>query len=230
VALSGQLNLSSEWLPGLPPERLDILKRTMPSHGLKPRPVDLFDEPLPRIWLLSDTRRAPRRDVVGLFNWSDTNATFDTSLERLGLPANGAYVAFDFWSNELLAPIKDRLNVAVPARSCRILAVRPALDRPQLLSTSRHVTQGIVDVLAEQWNRGRKTLAGRSQVVANDPYELRVVLPATGQPWSVARAELSAADQATGATIRVAETGGLVRVTIHTATSREVGWILRFRH
>jgi hypothetical protein len=229
VALSGQLNLSSEWLPGLPPERLDILKRTMPPHGLKPRPVDLFDEPLPRIWLLTDTRRAPRRDVIGLFNWSDTNATFDTSLERLGLPANGDYVAFDFWGDQLLPLAKGRLDVSVPARSCRILAVRPAWDRPQLLSTSRHVTQGIVDVLAEKWNRGTKTLTGRSQVVANDPYELRVLLPATGQPWSVARAELSAADQAIGATITISAQAGLARATIHAPTSREVGWTLRFR-
>jgi alpha-galactosidase len=42
VALSGQLNLSSEWLPGLPAERLDILKRTMPQHQATARPVGQF--------------------------------------------------------------------------------------------------------------------------------------------------------------------------------------------
>jgi len=231
VALSGQLNLSSEWLPGLPPERLDILRRTMPPHGLKPRPVDLFDEPLPRVWLLTDTRRAPRRDVIGLFNWGNTNATFDTSLERIGLPADGDYMAFDFWGNQLLPLAKGRLDVSVPAQSCRILAVRPVSDWPQLLSTSRHVTQGIVDVLAEKWNRGAKTLTGRSQVVANDPYELRIVLPATGQPWSVAGAGLSATDRAAGVMIDVnaGTSPDLVRVTIRSATSREVGWSLRLQ-
>ncbi len=232
VALSGQMNLSSEWLPGLPAERLDILKRTMPPHGLRPRPVDLFDDPLPRIWLLTDTRHAPRRDVIGLFNWSDTNVTFDTSLERIGLPANRTYAAFDFWGNALLAPIKDHLNVTVPAQSCRILAVRPELDRPQLLSTSRHVTQGIVDVLAEKWSGSAKTLSGDSKVVANDPYELRVVLPASDKPWSVSAAEVTAADREAGVTIAVnaGSSSDLVRVTIRSTTSRDVTWSLRFRH
>jgi hypothetical protein len=167
--------------------------------------------------------------VIGLFNWSNTNATFETSLDRIGLPADHDYVLFDFWSNQLLPLAKGRLDVSVPAQSCRILAVRPTVDRPQLLSTSRHVTQGIVDVLAEHWNRGANTLTGRSQVVANDPYELRVVLPDNGQHWSVARAELSATDQAAGSTITVNARDGLVRATLHAATSREVGWTLGFR-
>ena len=82
VALTGQLNLSSEWLPGLPPERLAILQRTMPGHGLLPRPVDLFEHDPPRIWLLTDDRGDVRRDVIGLFNWDDEEATFDETLER----------------------------------------------------------------------------------------------------------------------------------------------------
>ena len=63
VALSGQVYLNSDWLPGLPAERLDIIKRTIPPHGATARPVDYFDDIMPRIWLVSDTRRAraPRR-------------------------------------------------------------------------------------------------------------------------------------------------------------------------
>jgi hypothetical protein len=60
VTISGNLNLCSEWLPTLPPDRMDILKRTMPSHGLPSRPVDLFENELPRIWLLTDDRHEPR--------------------------------------------------------------------------------------------------------------------------------------------------------------------------
>ena len=163
VAVTGQLNLSSEDFSKLPPERLDILKRTMPAHGLLPRPVDLFDEPIPRIWLLTDTRRTPRRDVVGLFNWSDKPATIECGLDRIGLDATKEYVAFDYWQNALLPPIKGRLQIEMPAQSCRVLAVRPRSDRPQLLSTSRHVTQGIVDVIEETVGRRRRRDAHRPQ-------------------------------------------------------------------
>lgn len=229
VALSGQLNLSSEWLPDLPPERLEILKRTMPSHGLLPRPADLFEEPLPRLWLLTDTRRSPRRDVIGLFNWSDREEVFDYSLERLGLAGDTEYTAFDYWQNALVPPMKGRLRLAVPAQSCRILAVRPRADHPQLLSTSRHVTQGIVDVTEETWRPADRALQGRSRLVAGDPYELRIVLPQSGPRWTSDAAGVLPQDLSAGVTAAIAEKDDLVRVTLTSPVSREVGWSVRFK-
>ncbi len=229
VALSGQLNLSSEWLPGLPPERLDLLKRTLPSHGLRPRPADLFEEPLPRLWLLTDERRSPRRDVVGLFNWGEQEQAFDYSLERLGLAGDAEYVAFDYWQNALVPPMKGRLKITVPAQSCRILAVRPRSDHPQLLSTSRHITQGIVDVVEETWRPTDRALQGRSRVVAGDPYELRIALPDAGTRWTVDAAGILPQDLTAGVTAAIAEKDGLVRVTLTSPVSREVGWSVRFK-
>src|SRR5678816_4127813 len=113
VALSGQLNLSSEWIPGLSAERLNILKRTMPSHQAVARPVDLFDTDLPRIW----TVNAPSRDVVGLFNWDSEEKRFDVPLERLGLDPKTEYVGFDFWGNKLIPSIKNRLDLSLPGES-----------------------------------------------------------------------------------------------------------------
>jgi hypothetical protein len=163
VALSGQLNLSSEWLPALPPERLDILKRTIPGHGLLPRPVDLFENDPPRIWLLTDSRKTPRRDVIGVFIWESKEQQFDYPLDKLGLDANTEYVAFDYWANTLLPTMSGHLRVTVPAESCRVIAVRPRAEHPQLLSTSRHITQGIVDVLEEKWDARKKMLNGPQQ-------------------------------------------------------------------
>ncbi len=228
VALSGQLNLSSEWMPELPADRLDLLKRTLPNHGLLPRPADLFEDPLPRLWLLTDNRRSPRRDVVGIFNWNDQEQTFDYPLSRLGLADNVEYVAFDYWQNSLAPLIQGRLQLSVPPQSCRILAVRPRLDRPQLLSTSRHITQGIVDVREEKWIDADKILRGRSQIVGNDPYELRVALPAGGQSWSVKAVEITKRDRAAGVKTTVKEADGLVRVTLESPASREVSWSVRF--
>ena len=90
TAISGQLFYCSDWLPELPADRLEILRRTMPAHGLLPRPVDLFENEPARIWLLTDTRRAVRRDVVALYNWDQQQAaTVTCTAERLGLPRGG---------------------------------------------------------------------------------------------------------------------------------------------
>ena len=222
VTISGQLNLSSEWLPGLPPGRLDILKRTMPSHGLRPRPADLFEQPIPRLWLLTDTRTPVRRDVIGVFNWDDRPAKIDYPLDRLGLASGVRYAAFDYWKNALIPPLQDRLQLTVPARSCIVLAVRPEQSRPQLLSTSRHITQGMVDVLEETWDAPTKTLRGRSKVVGGDPYELRIVADATA--WPVDAVETAPAVESS-----FKQQPGLVRVTLNAKESEEVAWAVRFK-
>ncbi|MBU6410686.1 MAG: alpha-galactosidase, partial [Verrucomicrobia bacterium] len=67
VAISGAMNTSSEWYPGLSAARLDLLRRTIPAHHLlSTRPVDLFEHDPPRIWLLTDSRVTPHRNVIGL--------------------------------------------------------------------------------------------------------------------------------------------------------------------
>jgi hypothetical protein len=224
VTLSGQLNLCGEWLPGLPPERLDLLKRTMPSHGLLPRPADLFDHEIPNVWLLTDTRRDPRRDVIGIFNWDSVEQRFDYSLDRLGLDGAQEYVVYDYWRNAPASSIRGRLQITVPAESCLVLAVRPKAKQPQLISTSRHITQGMVDVLEEKWDADALTLSGVSKVVANDPYELRIFSSTPAETATV-----SSADESAGIKTKVAQTEGLVRATIESPVSRDVSWSVKFK-
>lgn len=220
VALSGQLNLSSEWIPGLPAERLDILKRTMPPHHAVARPVDLFERDLPRLWMVN----APGRNVVGLYNWESAEQKFDVPLEQLGLDAMTEYVAFDYWSNKLMPAVKGRLQLALPAESCVALAIRPRANHPQLISTSRHVTQGIVDVTDEKWDAATKTLSGRSQVVGGDPYELRIAGEA-----AVAGITVSDSDKTAGVTTSHSSHESLTRVKFTSPTSREVAWSIQFK-
>jgi hypothetical protein len=239
VTISGQLSVSSEALTSLPPERLDLLRRTMPSHGLQARPVDLFEEALPRLWLLSDTRREPRRDVIAAFNWGETPLTIDYPLERIGLAADKEYAAFEYWSNALRPPFKGNLKLTLPPHAkaggenagqdiCAVLAVRPVTDAPQLISTSRHITQGIVDVLEEKWTAAARELSGTSQVVGGDPYELRVLTYSTRGAWKAEAADLAPEDRAAGAAATLKEEAGLARVTLQSPAGRQVRWKVRF--
>ncbi|HTL17132.1 MAG TPA: hypothetical protein VL793_07840, partial [Patescibacteria group bacterium] len=121
----------------------------------------------------------------------------------------------------------------VPAQSCRIIAVRTAEDHPLLVSTSRHVTQGMIDVHEETWSLAKKTLTGTSQLVANDDYELRVAgLSNGGRRWKFVSAELSNLDRATGVSIAPSSAGadeeGWLRLTIHSPADRTVRWALKF--
>ncbi len=212
----------------LTPERLDILQRTMPSHTLDARPVDLFDENLPRIWHVRDDSRTPRLDVVGLFNWDGDDYAFDIPAARLGLSPEKLYVAFDYWANELVGPFKGKLASKLPKHTCQMLAIREVADRPLVLSTSRHIMQGVVDISAETWDAKARTLGATSKVVAGDAYEVRVLTRSTAGAWKAASVELSEADVAAGAAAKMKVDGEIVRVTIDSKTSREVAWKLVF--
>ena len=116
-----------------------------------------------------------------MFNWDANDAVhIDETFAKIGLPSAERYITFDYWDNQFGMIEGDALKSDVDPASCRILAVRPVADRPQLISTSRHITQGVIDVAEESWDAGNKTLNGVSRVVGGDPYELRVTRPTSG--------------------------------------------------
>jgi hypothetical protein len=227
VAVTGMLHASSEWLPGLPADRIDLLRRSLPAHDFPARPVDLFETDLARIWHVADPRQ-PNRCVLGLFQW-DANAagTISASAAQLDLPPGETWVGYEYWSNTLVAPFRDRLTTTVPAASCKVISLVAARPFPQVLGTSRHITQGLMDLHDEQWDAGTATLRGRCDVVGDDPYELRIL---TSDP-AVARAvsaELEDSARQAGATTAISQRGPLVRLTLRSPQSRSVKWSLKF--
>lgn len=227
VTLTGMLNNQSDWMPKCTPERVELLKRTMPSHQLTSvRPVDFLENDPARIWVLTYDVSGQRHTVVGLFNWTDGELEIGATTSKLGLKPEGSYAAYEFWSNRLLEPFQGELKQRVPARSARIIAVREAEQGPVVLSTSRHITQGAVDLLDEQWNASKRQLTGESKVVAHDPYEIRVL---AGSPeLKAVGADVSKADNKAGVTVSYTQEAGLVRLKIASPYTGTVRWSLRF--
>lgn len=176
---------------------------------------------------MTDTSQALRRDVIGVFNQETKLLTVDYTCAKLGLDSKQTYLAFDFWDNAPRPSFKGAFHCQVPPTSCRVIAVRADEGHPVLLSTSRHVTQGIVDVTEETWRRGK--LSATSRVVGNDPYELRVAgLTGGRKAWQLVSADVSASDKAAGVTLSFRESSGVLRVTIQSPGSRDVKWTLGF--
>jgi len=250
IALLGQMNLVSEWMPALPAEKLEVVKRTMPNPGLTGRPVDLFEHNRPQVFQLTwgrgeraipagaglrgddqPTLNDQRRDTVGLFNWeADKSATVGVDLRELGLSdgAEDRYVGFDYWENAFVPPFTGKLWAALKPSSCRAVTIQRLLDRPQVLSTSRHVTGGLVDLVELAWSDKDAALSGRSRVVGGDGYELRMSAPPQPRAWKALSAEVSPADKQAGVTIRLSQEGPWVRVAIDSPATREVAWTVKF--
>jgi hypothetical protein len=57
-----------------------------------------------------------------------------------------------------------------------MISVRECLQRPQVLSTDRHVMQGYLDLQREQWDESQRVLTGVSKIVGGDPYTVTLAL------------------------------------------------------
>lgn len=142
-------------------------------------------------WLQEIDRPFDHWSVLARFQWGDRKgqekdwalqgaAEEKVAFADLGLAADREYLVFEFWSQKFLgkftgsftAPAMDK-NTAMNA-----FAIREARPHPWVLSTTRHISQGGVSLLDERWDDAKKTLSGKSKVVAGDPYVLTVHLPA----------------------------------------------------
>jgi hypothetical protein len=228
IALSGQLNIASEWLPGLPADKLDIVKRSMPNHGLCGRPLDLFENDPARVWQLTVGTGEQRTDIVGLFNWNDKKVSkLRVEFDKLGLP-NGekdVYIVYAYWGDSFIK-FKGAIEASQDPSSCNIIAIRRALKRPVLIGTSRHITQGIVDLIEEKWDERANILSGKSKVVGGDPYEIRICAPT--REWQAVRAKVSEGDRRAEVTADIKQLGPRIRVTIKSPENREVSWEVAF--
>jgi hypothetical protein len=187
VGITGQLLMSSDKMYDLTEERVELLRRIYPVADI--RPMDLY--PLKGRARIFDLRISKPGvsarggsasgggdwDVVAVFNWGGTRSEkIALAPADLGLPA-GKYVFYDVWAKKLLAVGEGPVELFLAPTSCQVICIRAQGDAPQLVGTSRHITQGADDLLWAKWDAATGTWSGRSEVVAGDPYEIRFSLP-----------------------------------------------------
>jgi hypothetical protein len=194
VALSGVVYSLTSVMPEVPPERLALLQRTLPTMPIGPMDLfsrgadidwdtfkrvraDTYIHNYPEIVDLKVDGAAGVYDVVALPNWRGAPETKRASFaEKLGLEPGAKYVVFDFWSQKLLGVFGDRIDVEIDSHDTRVLQIHPLQNRPQLIGTSRHIT-GEYSILEEKWDEANRSLSGRSETVPGAPYTLFVHVP-----------------------------------------------------
>ncbi|OFW09733.1 MAG: hypothetical protein A3H96_01330 [Acidobacteria bacterium RIFCSPLOWO2_02_FULL_67_36] len=102
----------------------------------------------------------------------------EIALADLGLRRGTDYLAFEFWTHTALGIARDHLTLPPvdPGYQVQVVCLRARVDRPQVLSTSRHVSCGGPDLLDVRW--ADDTLSGTSELVPADPYAVFLTEPA----------------------------------------------------
>jgi alpha-galactosidase len=184
IALSGGNMISGDRLVDLDPTKLEILKKITPSYGEAAVPVDLFDADVPTTFVLRVERPFAAWSVVAFFN-PDLHATVERRfpLSRLGLDSDRRYLAFDFWKQRFVGEITNEIGARVEPGSVTLLALHAATGTPQLLSTSRHVAQGAIEIEDVRWNATERMLSGVSIGFPGSAHDVFVHVPGA-HPWT----------------------------------------------
>ena len=222
--LTGQALMGNDRMMDLSEDRVDLLRRVFPAVDI--RPLDLFPaERNKHIWDLKINHLGRNYDVVGVFNYDEARSEqISLNWKDLGLPENVPVHVYDFWNKEYLGAWENGMTVNLSPTSCRVLTLLPATDKVQLISTSRHITQGWVDLLALNRDNAN-SYAGKSGVVKNDPYELRFVFP-RGKNYRIKSAK--GRDNAGNVPVQIANHQGWATVQFLSPRTGQLNWSVTF--
>ncbi|MDG2224583.1 MAG: hypothetical protein P8L85_24590 [Rubripirellula sp.] len=224
---SGRIDLATSFSL-FTPEITHDFSRIYP-HYREPRtarPLDAFTGVTdPQVY---DLELTPDWHQVALYNTSQEAAEVSTSISgqradnAIGLDPTGNYHAYEFWSDTYLGKFAGtaRITRQLEPNHCAMISVRTAKNRPQVLSTNRHVLQGWVDLQDVRWDPETRTLGGTALVIGGEPFTI-VIANNDAKPVSL-QAEEADAD------FKAEADAGLTRLTLSAATNTSVEWKLRY--
>ena len=175
---------------------------------------------------MTDSGSPVRRDIVGLFNW-DHEKPADISLDpgSLDLPESktGKYVAYDYWQDSFIPEFSGSTDIELAPGSCKIIAIKPLEAYPQVLSTSRHVTQGIVDIVNEKWTPEKKSLSGTSRLVGGDSYVIAI------HPGKKEYRQIAVSCSSYNVTAGTLQTDPIIKIELKADKNCMADWNIRFK-
>jgi len=172
-------------------------------------------------WLNEFDTTAGYWNVLHRVNAGETQmAAMTVRFADLGIDPQKGYLVYEFWSDTFLGVCRDSFDVpALGTNGLQSYVIREAMDRPQIVSTNRHLSQGAVDLEIIGWEEATGMLSARSRVVAGDRYTVTIDLPAGYRPM-----EATVGDQS----IEVENLGRFARLTFVPQQSGPVVWSVRF--
>ncbi len=222
-SLLGQPYVTDDNWTKVPDHILNVWQKTLPT--IESFPTNLYPISDPDQYDHFDLKvKKPwgEWDVVSLNNYENYARTLTLNLGRLPLTSENVYL-YDFWNQKYLGTFNrnDKIVRNMEALDAHCFNVVPVQkDRPVLLSTSRHYTQGGIDIEKMSTNKNNDDwlIKGESiKLVEGDTYELTFKANA----FNLTDAKV------TNGTVTVHRTSDIARVKI-IPNSTTVNWELSF--
>lgn len=152
-----------ECLPILETHPMDIYRRTRTENILK------MNLAINKTWECYN--------VVNVFNMESESGDAEILLnEDLGLDQK-EYIVYDYTQDKLVGILDKSFHVMLEGCESKIFSVREKQNRPQIISTSRHISQGAAEIKDMQWNHDVCELIVDAELIENVNYTLTLYVP-----------------------------------------------------
>jgi hypothetical protein len=164
-----------------------MYQRLFPPLPAAGRPLDIWENSPYLLWGMDPGEADGPYVLFGVFDvQGDGPRQVRLNLDEVAARSRGwnkpttvpqDYLLWDFWQQKLVKSHRERLELPLRAKSCYLLSLRPKLGRPQLLSTSGHFSQGVVETSNIVWDAEKNQVRGNVQGNGGDPSTLFFHVP-----------------------------------------------------
>lgn len=116
-------------------------------------------------------------NVLNVLNTASSKKKVKVDIKKDLMLEQGEYLVFDYTSKKFFGLTDSTFEFNLEAYQSKIFSIRKKLDIPQIISTSRHITQGAAEIGNVVFNNDDNTLTVSAQLVANNPYEIILYVP-----------------------------------------------------
>ncbi len=192
IALSGTVMTYGESLEDLPEQYTRMYQRLFPPLPVAGRPLDIWENDPYLLWGMDPGEADGPYVLFGVFDVTgDGPRRVRLNLDEVAArcrgwdkpaTAPGGYLLWDFWQQKLLLSESEKLELPLLAKSGQLFALRSNRGRPQLLGTSGHFSQGVVEAHDVVWDAAKNQLRGNVRGNGGDPSTFFFHLPKGMKP------------------------------------------------
>lgn len=157
-------------------ERVDLIRKCLPVMDIHPMDINSLYK-LPQEFVINLSIELPFEsyNVVNVFNTKDTKGKAKVYLDKdLHLDC-GEYHIYDFTNDKYIGAVKDFFESKNDEYQSKIFCVRKKTEVPQIVSTSRHISQGAAEVSKMFFKDN--TLCFAASLVSGDEYKVALYIP-----------------------------------------------------
>ena len=176
VSLTGLPVTFGDDLPSLPDERVDLIKRALPVVKTFPAQMSSpVSDGKTQLYVVKVEREFESYTLAGVQNFTDKPIKRRLSYAAELRIEDGEYLAYSFFEQKELFADSDSITVCVAPHDTLVIAIRAKKDTPQIISTSRHLTQGAAELRDVVFEEGVLTVC--AELVSGDEYRALISVP-----------------------------------------------------